>query len=83
MLIASFLVSSSHDDETFVKENRWFLGGAIVVRSSPRLRYGRGASFIAAPTSGFLPHGQIMEKMYTLRFFFFLFVYPPVDGEKK
>ena len=26
--IASFLVSSSH--ETFVKENRWFWGGAIV-----------------------------------------------------
>ena len=28
--MASFLVSSSHDDETFVKENRRFGGGAIV-----------------------------------------------------
>ena len=28
--IVSFLVSSSHDDETFVEENRWFGGGAIV-----------------------------------------------------
>ena len=25
--IVSFLVSSSHDDETFVEENRWFLAG--------------------------------------------------------
>ena len=30
LLIVSFLLSSSH--ETFVKEDHWFFGGAIVVR---------------------------------------------------
>ena len=55
--IASFFVSRSHDDdddETFVKENRWFRGRAIVesVRADRVLMHSKTWVLLLFPTRG-------------------------------
>ena len=43
VFIASFLVSSSHDDDqTCVNENRWFWGVGVIVESVQGWGEGRG-----------------------------------------